>query len=230
MIHMIYENIREGVFLKRPNRFIAEIAIDGQIEICHVKNTGRCKELLIPSARVFLNQSSNPRRSTKYDLISVQKGNRLINIDSQAPNRVFQEYLQQGSFIERITLIKPEAKFGDSRFDFYIEAGKRRVFIEVKGVTLEENNVVMFPDAPTQRGVKHLNELANCINHGYEAFVIFIIQMQNVSHFTPNYQTHPEFGNTLATAINIGVKAAAFDCVITENSMIINSNVDIKLL
>jgi sugar fermentation stimulation protein A len=226
---MIYDNIHDGVFLRRPNRFIAEVEIDGSIEVCHVKNTGRCKELLVPGAKVYVNQSYNPKRSTKYDLISVWKGDRLINIDSQAPNYVFGEYLRQGSFIQDIIFVKSEAKFGGSRFDFYFEAGERKGFIEVKGVTLEENNIAMFPDAPTERGVRHLNELAQCIKKGYETYVVFVVQMQGVKLFTPNNKTHQEFGDALAAAMNAGVNSAAFDCVITEKSMEINNPVPIKI-
>ncbi|GHU59339.1 sugar fermentation stimulation protein SfsA [Clostridia bacterium] len=226
---MVYENIREGVFLCRPNRFIAEVEIGGNAEICHVKNTGRCKELIVQGTRVYVNQVDNPTRSTKYDLVSVWKGDRLINMDSQAPNRTFGEYLRQGKFIENTTLIKPETKYGDSRIDFYVETEERKVFIEVKGVTLEENGIAMFPDAPTERGVKHLNELAKCVADGYEAFVVFVIQMKDVTYFTPNYKTHPEFGAALVSVIESGVKAVAFDCVITEDSMDINGLVPIKL-
>jgi sugar fermentation stimulation protein A len=226
---MTYESIQEGVFLRRPNQFTAEVEIDGKATICHVKNTGRCKELLIPGTKVYLNEASNPARATKYDLVSVAKAGRLVNIDSQAPNRVFEEYLRQGGYIPNISLIRPERKYVRSRFDFYVEARKRKIYIEVKGVTLEENNVVMFPDAPTERGVKHLNELVRCIADGYEAHVVFIIQMQGVSYFTPNYNTHHEFGSALANAINNGVKADAFDCVITPCSVSINDRVPIQL-
>jgi len=226
---MMYDSVVEGVFLRRPNRFIAEVEVDGRVEICHVKNTGRCKELLVPSAKVYLNESGNPARSTKYDLIAVYKGERLINIDSQAPNRAFGEYLRQGGLIEEITYLRPETKYRDSRLDFYAEAGERRIFLEVKGVTLEENGVAMFPDAPTERGVRHLNELALSLADGYEAYVIFIIQMEGASYFTPNYGTHPEFGAALAAAIEAGVKAVAFDCVVAPDSMAVNCRVPIKL-
>jgi len=224
-----YPNISEGIFIRRPNRFIAEVEINNRVEICHVKNTGRCKELLVTGARVYVNQSDNNKRSTKYDLISVWKGSRLINMDSQAPNLVFMEFLRQDSFVEGITLIKPEAKFGGSRFDFYVEAGIRKIFIEVKGVTLEENNVAMFPDAPTERGVKHLNELANCVTEGYEACVVFVVQMQDVDYFIPNHKTYPEFGGTLAAVMTAGVGVMAFDCIITESTMEINGSIPIKI-
>ncbi|MCL1879976.1 MAG: DNA/RNA nuclease SfsA [Actinomycetia bacterium] len=170
---MIYTNTVKATFLSRPNRFIAHAKIGGETAVAHVKNTGRCKELLIPGATVILQESDNPERKTKYDLIAVYKGERLINMDSQAPNKVFLEYVKSGQHIDGITLIKLEAKYGGSRFDFYVEAGQRKIFIEVKGVTLEEDGVVLFPDAPTKRGVKHLNELAECVQEGYETQVVF---------------------------------------------------------
>lgn len=226
---MTYTNTFAAIFLSRPNRFIAHVEIDGKIEIVHVKNTGRCKELLIPGVEVILQRSDNPSRTTKYDLIAVYKGDRLINIDSQAPNHVFYEYLQTGKYIDSITMIKPEAKYGGSRFDFYVEAGDRRIFIEVKGVTLEESGVVLFPDAPTLRGVKHLNELTQCVGEGYEAHVVFVIQMKNVRYFTPNNKTHPEFGAALIAAQKAGVKIAAMDCMVTENSLYIGDPVPVQL-
>jgi len=226
---MIYDNICIGIFLARPNRFITHIKVDGKIEIAHVKNTGRCKELLIPGAKVILHKSGNPNRSTQYDLITVWKSDRLVNIDSQAPNKVFLELLQSGQYIDGITHIKPEAKYGGSRFDFYVEAGERKIFIEVKGVTLEDDGVVLFPDAPTERGVKHLNELAQCVQDGYEAQVVFVIQMSNVRHFTPNNKMHPAFGEALNAADRTGVKVAALDCVVTENSMVIGKPVPVML-
>ncbi|MDR1703886.1 MAG: DNA/RNA nuclease SfsA [Clostridiales bacterium] len=226
---MVYKDIHKGIFLRRPNRFIAEVEINGGIEICHVKNTGRCADLLQAGATVFVERSVNPRRSTKYDLVSVYKGERLINMDSQAPNRAFGEYLMAGGFMPGITLIKPESRFGGSRLDFYAEAGERKAFIEVKGVTLEDNGVALFPDAPTQRGVKHLNELTRCAAGGYDAFAVFVIQMKPVDYFTPNNKTHPQFGAALAEAVHAGVSAMAFDCEVTADSMAIGSLVEIRL-
>jgi sugar fermentation stimulation protein A len=162
-------------------------------------------------------------------LVAVWKNERLINMDSQAPNKVFLEYLQSGRCIEGVTLIKSEAKQGNSRFDFYVEAGVRKIFIEVKGVTLEEDGVVLFPDAPTERGVKHLNELVMCVGEGYEAVVVFVIQMSNVRYFMPNNKTHSVFGEALVVAEKAGVKIVALDCVVTENSLTINSSVPAKL-
>ena len=226
---MTYDNIHKGVFQSRPNRFIAEVEINGKLEICHVKNTGRCKELLVPGAAVYANYADNPSRSTKYDLVAVEKSDLLINMDSYAPNIAFGEYLRQGKFLENVTLIKPEAKYGTSRFDFYVETISSKAFIEVKGVTLEENGIAMFPDAPTERGIKHLNELAACIADGYEAFTVFVIQMKGISYFTPNYKIHAAFGETLVKVRNMGVKVFAFDCNVTSDSMAINEPIPVKL-
>ncbi len=224
---MLYKNIKEARFINRPNRFIANIEINGKHEVCHVKNTGRCKELLSDNAKVFVQEFDNTNRKTKYDLISVYKGERLINIDSQAPNKVFHEWLLKGNLFQNITMIKPECKYNNSRFDFYIEADNKKIFAEVKGVTLEENNVVMFPDAPTERGLKHIKELVDCVNDGYEAYVVFIVQMKDVLYFTPNNLTHKAFGDTLKMAARKGVKIIALDCEITKNSMTAQDLVDV---
>jgi sugar fermentation stimulation protein A len=226
---MLYTNIHEGIFVFRPNRFIAQIKIGDTVVVAHVKNTGRCKELFVSGVKVVLQKSDNPKRKTMYDLIAVWKNSRLINIDSQVPNKVFLEYLQSGQYLEGITCIRPEVKYGSSRFDFYVEAGMRKVFLEVKGVTLEEDGVVMFPDAPTERGVKHLNELIRCTKEGYEANVVFVVQMSNVRYFTPNNKTHPVFGETLVTAKKAGVNIIALDCVVTENTWEIGNFVPVKL-
>jgi sugar fermentation stimulation protein A len=226
---MHYQNIVPAVFHSRPNRFIALVEIDGEITTVHVKNTGRCRELLLPGAKVILAKADNPNRKTQYDLIAVSKGDRLINMDSQAPNQVFFEYLEKQQYISGITLIKREVTHGDSRFDFYAEAGERRIFIEVKGVTLEENGIVLFPDAPTLRGVKHLNGLVQCVAGGFEAHVVFVIQMAKVRYFTPNNQTHPAFGNALSAAVKAGVKAVALDCLVTPDSLVIDKEVPIQL-
>lgn len=226
---MIYNNIREGVFVSRPNRFLAHVEVDGEATIVHVKNTGRCKELLVPGARVVLQKSENTKRKTPYDLIAVWKGDQLINMDSQAPNKVFLEYLQSGRYIDGITKIKPEAKYGGSRFDFYVEIGERKIFIEVKGVTLEEYGIALFPDAPTERGVKHLRELAASLNDGYEAQVIFVIQMNDVRYFTPNDGTHPAFGEALLAAKAAGVKVIALDCVVTLDRLSIDKEIEVRL-
>lgn len=226
---MIYNNIKPAKFIERPNRFIAYIEINGAQEVCHVKNTGRCKELLTEGAAVYVQEFDSSSRKTKYDLISVYKGERLINMDSQAPNKIFHELLLMGELFNGITFIKPECRYNNSRFDFYIEADDRKIFIEVKGVTLEEDGIVMFPDAPTERGLKHLNELAEGIDDGYEAYVCFIIQMKDVLYFTPNYKTHKAFGDTLKSIKEKGVKIIAFDCDVGKNSITACDAVDIKL-
>jgi sugar fermentation stimulation protein A len=226
---MLYTNISEGIFVFRPNRFIAQIKIGDTVVVAHVKNTGCCKELLVSGVKVVLQKSDNPKRKTMYDLIAVWKNKRLINIDSQVPNKVFLEYLQSGQYLEGITCIRPEVTYGSSRFDFYVEVGTRKIFLEVKGVTLEENGVVMFPDAPTERGVKHLNVLIRCTKEGYEAHVVFVVQMSNVRYFTPNNKTHPAFGETLVAAQKAGVNIIALDCVVTKNTLEIGNPVPAKL-
>lgn len=223
---MRYENILKGRFLARPNRFVAHVEINGREEVCHVKNTGRCRELLVRDCTVYLEKAKNPDRKTKYDLVAVEKGQRLINMDSYAPN------IAAGEFLPKIFLnciIKPEYTYGNSRFDFYIENNFRKILLEVKGVTLEQDGVVMFPDAPTERGLKHVNELINCVKNGYEAYLLFVIQMDKVKYFTPNYGTHPEFGEALKKASQKGVKLLAYDCIVSPDSMEVNSPVCIKL-
>jgi len=224
---MIYNNMKKAKFISRPNRFIANIEIDGKIEMCHVKNTGRCKELLTYGAEIHVQECDASNRKTKYDLISVYKGERLINMDSQAPNKVFHEFLLNGSMFQNVKMIKPECKYKNSRFDFYFETDDRKIFVEVKGVTLEEDGVVKFPDAPTERGLKHLNELAECIADGYEAYVCFIIQMKDVLYFTPNYMTHKEFGETLKDVNRRGVNIVALDCEVTDDSLTYRNMVDV---
>lgn len=226
---MQYHNIVQGVFLERPNRFIAHVEINGEKQVVHVKNTGRCKELLVPGATVYLEGSSDPKRKTAWDLVAVEKGERLVNMDSQAPNRVFGEWVRAGGFLPHVTLMRPETRFGDSRFDFYVEADGKRNFIEVKGVTLEEDGVVRFPDAPTQRGVKHLEELIRAHGQGYESWVCFVIQMSDVKHFEPNDQTHPQFGQTLRRAARAGVHVLALECVVTPDSLNISVPVPFSL-
>ncbi len=226
---MIYKNIQKARFLSRPNRFIAHIDIDGKTEVCHVKNTGRCRELLTENATVFVQESDNPNRKTKYDLISVLKGEKLINMDSQIPNKVFGEWAQNSGFFGEIKLLKAEKTFESSRFDFYIETDNDKIFVEVKGVTLEQDGVVMFPDAPTERGVKHINELCRCIDNGYKAYIFFIIQMDNVKYFTPNRKTHPQFAEALKAAAEKGVGVYALDCKVSENSIVADKFVEVRL-
>ena len=203
--------------------------LDGHLQVCHVKNTGRCRELLVPGARVLVQRIDKPGRKTDLDLIGVWKGQRLINMDAAAPNRVFAEWALAGGFLPGLTLLKAEAVHGDSRFDFYLEAGPRRGFVEVKGVTLEEDGVVRFPDAPTERGVKHLRGLERCVQEGYQAWAVFVIQMEGVRHFSPNWATHPQFGQALIQAQSAGVRLLAMDCHVTETSLAIRAQVPIKL-
>lgn len=226
---MRYEHIKEGKFISRPNRFVAQVELEGRTEVCHVKNTGRCRELLTPEAQVYLEESANPARKTKYDLVAVKKGERLINMDSQAPNRAVKEWLEKKLLFPDLTLLKPETTYQTSRFDFYIEAGEQKVFLEVKGVTLEEDGVVRFPDAPTQRGVKHIKELMECIGDGYQAMILFVIQMKGIRYFEPNDGTHPAFGEALRNAQKAGVQILAFDCLVTETSMEIDEPVAVRL-
>lgn len=224
---MKYENIVKGEFLDRPNRFIANCKIDGKTEVCHVKNTGRCKELLIKGTTVYLQKSNNPNRKTKYDLISVQKGERLINMDSQIVNYVVLEYLPQ--MFSGIVNVKPECKYGNSRFDVYVETKTDKIFVEVKGVTLENDGVVRFPDAPTERGVKHLKELQKAVTEGYKAFVMFVVQMDDVQYFEPNRETHPEFADTLKEVSKNGVNILAFQCDVIPESITIKNQIPVKI-
>lgn len=230
---MEYKNIHKGIFKSRPNRFIAYVEIYGQEEVCHVKNTGRCRELLIPGSIVYLEESDNPNRKTKYDLVAVEKDSKLFNIDSQAPNKVVQEWLETSDsdilLNAEVRKIKPECKYKNSRFDFFIETENRKIFMEVKGVTLEEQGVLRFPDAPSERAVKHLEELMEAKREGYEACVLFVIQMEGPSYFTPNEDTHPKFCETLRTAEKMGVKVLAYDCQVTENSMKLNTKTEVRL-
>ena len=226
---MQYGKILPARFLSRPNRFVARVEAEGEELVCHVKNTGRCRELLVPGATVWLEESPNPSRKTKFDLIAVEKGDRLINMDAQAPNKVFGEWAAAGGFREGLTLLRPETTYGSSRFDFYWESSKSRGFVEVKGVTLEEDGVVRFPDAPTLRGVKHLDELVKAREAGYEAAVCFVIQMEDVCWFAPNDVTHPEFGQALRRAAQAGVEILAMDCAVTPQSLTIGKPVPIRL-
>ncbi len=223
---MNYKNIVKGTFFSRPNRFIAIVLIDGKQEICHVKNTGRCKELLVNGATVYLEKSGNPNRKTAYDLIAVLKGERLINMDSQAPNKVAFEWLK-AEFPN--AKIKSETTFENSRFDFFIETNEDRIFVEVKGVTLEKDNVVLFPDAPTQRGIKHINGLCKWKNQGNRSIILFIIQLNNVKYFTPNKETHPEFALALKDALSQGVEIMAVECNVTPDSLTAQTKIEVVL-
>lgn len=227
----LYHNIKEGIFIKRPNRFLAEILINGKLEICHVKNTGRCKELLIPKESiVFVEEHENlENRKTKYSLAAVKKGEILVNIDSQAPNKAVYEWINKGGLIADVKAVKAEKKYGNSRFDFYVETKDKKLFAEVKGVTLEQDGIARFPDAPTERGLKHIEELCTCIKEGYEAAIIFVIQMKGVTEFRPNYNTHPDFGRALQKAEREGVKILAYDCIVTKNGMGVDCLIPIHL-
>ena len=213
---MTYPNIHPGIFIKRPNRFIAHVEVDGAEEICHVKNTGRCRELLVPGAKVWLVESDNPERKTRFDLVAVEKvradGTLLINMDSQAPNHIFREWAEAGNFRPGLKILRGETTYGNSRFDFYWEDSEKRGFVEIKGVTLEHDGVVRFPDAPTERGVKHLEELISAKAAGYEAAVCFIVQMEGMDHLEPNDATHPAFGDALRKCAAAGVEVFALEC------------------
>ena len=271
---MKYNQVVPGTFLQRPNRFIAHVLINGKEEVCHVKNTGRCRELLIPGCTVYCAVSDNPQRKTKYDLIAVKKNigsqtifanagtpsqkskespetksTLLVNMDSQAPNAAAKEWLQSdASPYGKIDFLKPEYKYGNSRFDFYLEcktetkgAGttqtptentttrSRKIFLEVKGVTLEDNGVVLFPDAPTERGVKHIRELIRCLEEGFETYVLFVVQMERAMYFTPNRKTHPQFADALCEAKNAGVQLLAYTCKVTPDEMKIDKELKISL-
>ena len=226
---MIYENIVQGKFIDRPNRFIAHVEIEGEEQVVHVKNTGRCKELLVPGAVVYLQQSNNSARSTAYDLIAVKKGNRIINMDSQIPNKVVAEWLEKGTFFHDLVSLRPETTYGNSRFDFYAETKTEKVFIEVKGVTLEEDGVVRFPDAPSERALKHVEELIKAREDGYRAILFFVVQMKNAKWFGPNMDTQPEFGEALVRAAKAGVEIYAYDCKVSPDSITMNKSVPIAL-
>ena len=225
---MEYANMIPGIFLERPNRFVAHIEIDGTIQACHVKNTGRCRELLPKGAAVWCQESTNPNRKTKYDLIAVQKGQRLINMDSQAPNAAVKEWLQSGG-LGKITDLKAEVRQGDSRFDFAFTKDGIPCFLEVKGVTLEHDGICAFPDAPTQRGAKHIRGLTALAKEGYGAYILFVIQMDDVKYLHPNDDTDPAFGIALREAHTNGVEILAVDCAVTPSSMTIQNLVPVKL-
>jgi A/G-specific adenine glycosylase/sugar fermentation stimulation protein len=226
---MKYRNITEGRFLERPNRFIAYVEINGKKEKVHVKNTGRCRELLTPSATVYLEKSDNEERSTAYDLVSVKKGERMINMDSSAPNKAVHEWLLKKELFPGLKNVYPEKVYKNSRFDFYIETEEEKIFLEVKGVTLEKGNAVYFPDAPSERAVKHVGELAEAIQEGYSSYIILVVQMKEVDFFAPNVETHPAFAQALLEAREAGVKILAYDCEVTPGSMEVRDPVPIVL-
>ena len=230
---MKYKKVIEGRFVSRPNRFIAKVVVDGVEETVHVKNTGRCKELLIPDAKVYLSVSDNPERKTKYDLIADDKntdnGVLLINMDSQIPNDVTYEWLVNSKYFGDNAIIKREYKYKNSRFDFYVESAGEKIFLEVKGVTLENSGVASFPDAPTERGIKHTNELVSAVEQGYKSYILFVIQMKEVHVFKPNDITHKAFGDALRNARKAGVNIVAVDCIVTPDEMMIDEFVPVCL-
>jgi sugar fermentation stimulation protein A len=227
---MKYGNVIKAKFISRPNRFIAYCEVDGKTEVVHVKNTGRCRELLVPNATVYLSVSDNLERKTKYDLVAVEKetarGKILINMDSQAPNAAAHEWMLSGGIFGEGATVRREVTFGNSRFDLYVEQGERKVFVEVKGVTLEGDGVASFPDAPTERGIKHINELIAAHNDGYEAYILFVVQMKGVHTFTPNDETHKAFGDALRHAAESGVQVLAYDCIVMPDEMKIDQKIN----
>lgn len=226
---MKYQNITKGIFIERPNRFVAYVEIDGRREKVHVKNTGRCAELLIKGVTVYLEKSNNPQRTTAYDLVGVVKDGRIINIDSQAPNRAVEEWLYSKQLFPDLSFVRPEVTYRDSRFDFHIEAGERKIFMEVKGVTLEMEDVVLFPDAPSERALKHVEELCAAKLEGYETYILFVVQMKDVFYFTPNRVTQPKLADALVHAEKEGVQILAYDCLVTPDSMTIHKPVEVRL-
>lgn len=233
---MKYNNIISARFISRPNRFVAYVNLNGTETAVHVKNTGRCRELLLPDSMVYLEDFTHQPRNRKlmYDLIAVEKGDLLINMDSQAPNKVVREALENGKIqlpdMKKLTLIRPETVFGDSRFDFYIEdENGQKGFIEVKGVTLENDSIAAFPDAPTERGVKHINELIKAKNSGYNTYILFVLQMSGMKYLIPNDATHKAFGDAMRLAHSCGVHVLAYECAVTPDSLDITGKINVKL-
>ena len=226
---MQYRKVISAVFVDRPNRFIANVQTDEGIQRVHVKNTGRCRELLIPGVTVYLEEGNGANRKTKYDLIAVEKHGALINMDSQAPNRLFAEWAASGGFLPDITRIRGEYTYGASRLDFCMETERGLHLVEVKGVTLEEDGVARFPDAPTERGVKHIRELQKAVENGLEATLFFVVQMEGVCRVEPNDVTHPEFGKALREAAEAGVNVRAFDCSVAADSVLIRKEIPVVL-
>lgn len=226
---MKYFNISRAVFIDRPNRFIAHVETEHGLERVHVKNTGRCKELLIPGVTVYLEQGSHENRKTKYDLIAVEKAGRVVNMDAQAPNRLFAEWAVKGEFLSDLTVIRSEYSYGASRLDFCLETPEGLHLVEVKGVTLEENGIARFPDAPTERGVKHIRELQKAVENGLGATICFVVQMEGVHHVEPNDGTHPAFGAALREAAACGVNVIACDCLVKADQIVIRGNIPVCL-
>ena len=226
---MIYSNITTATFISRENRFVATVDLNGAVIQVHVKNTGRCKELLVPGATVYLVRADNPKRKYQYDLVSVEKGNLLVNMDSQTPNLIFGEYLATGGLIDGISYIKPEYTYGKSRIDFYFERNGEKHLVEVKGVTLEHNGICRFPDAPTLRCTKHIRELITAKENGYQAWICFVVQMKGMEHLEPNWSTDPEFAQALAQAQQAGVKIKAFCCKVVPGQVEIDREIPVVI-
>lgn len=226
---MKYHHIIPGVFCSRPNRFIAIVEIEGEKQICHVKNTGRCRELLLQGCTVYLEKSDQPNRKTAYDLIAVEKGARLINMDSQAPNKVFAEWVGEGRFCSELLSVYPEYAYGNSRLDFCLETKNGKHLVEVKGVTLERDGHAYFPDAPTERGVRHIRELQRAAVEGLDATLFFVVQMEKIISLSPNDVTHPAFGTALREAVADGVKVEAWGCAVTPDTLKIQNQIPVIL-
>lgn len=226
---MKYDTICPGVFLERPNRFVARVLLDGREEVCHVKNTGRCRELLLPGTEVWLSRQERKGRKTLYDLVTVRKKDRLINIDSQAPNRLYREWISAGNWIPCVTWIQAETAYGASRLDFRVETESGIHLVEVKGVTLEEDGVVRFPDAPTLRGLRHIRELIKAAGEGFGAAIFFIVQMDDTKRFMPNWETQPEFGFALQDALAAGVEIRALQCRVRPDEISVSRPIPVLL-
>lgn len=226
---MRYQSVIPGFFVARPNRFVAQVETADGMQTVHVKNTGRCRELLVPGARVYLAEGDNPARKTRFDLIAVEKGIRLINMDAQAPNQVFGEWAEAGGFLPDVTAVRREVRYGDSRLDFCLETSRGSHYVEVKGVTLEAEGRARFPDAPTERGVKHIQELQRAVENGISATLFFVVQMEGVESVAPNDDTHPAFGDALRQAARAGVQILAYDCAVTPDSIRIRKPVPVIL-
>ena len=226
---MRYGTVIPGRFVDRPNRFVAHVETEEGLQTVHVKNTGRCRELLVPGAAVYLERGDRPGRKTAFDLIAVEKGERLVNMDAQAPNKVFKEWVASGGFSPEAVEVHPEFTYGASRLDFCLETASGRHLVEVKGVTLEEGGAARFPDAPTERGVKHIRELQRAAEAGLEATLLFVIQMENIRTMAPNDETHPAFGAALREAAARGVRVCAWDCAVAPDRIAIRRPVPVIL-
>lgn len=223
---MRYENVMPARFLRRLNRFACEVSLGGETVLCHIKNTGRLTELLLPGAEAYVQRAKNPGRKTAYDLITVRQGNRLVNVDSNAANAVFHEFLSRRSAVARI---RPEVAFGGSRLDFFYEEAGRETYAEVKGVTLDKGGIAMFPDAPTERGVRHMGELVRCVEEGYRALAVFVVQKPGVRAFTPNENMDSAFARAVREAAARGVAVRCFGCRVGTDSLEIDAPIPVYM-